>query len=186
MPSSHHEHIVDVITFVRDQKPKTILDVGLGWGKWGLLFREYLDILHGKLDPDDWETTIDGIEVYPYYIKAHQSYIYDHIHIGDCTHLIDRLGNYDLIFMGDVLEHIEKEKAFEFLNTALLKCQYFILNIPIGKAWLKQGALFGNKHERHISSWELSDFSKYGTAKLTQLYSCHGKQIALYIFKGAL
>ena len=48
MPTSHHTYISDVITWVRKLQPKTVLDVGVGFGKWGHLFREYLDVMHGR------------------------------------------------------------------------------------------------------------------------------------------
>lgn len=42
MPSSFHEALSIVVPFVIDLAPVRILDVGVGFGKYGFLFREYL------------------------------------------------------------------------------------------------------------------------------------------------
>lgn len=87
--------------------------------------------------------------------------------------------------MGDVLEHIDKKRAIQFLNIALKKCKYFILNIPIGVVWLQHGEIAGNPYERHISSWEVQDFNYYNIL-LMNTYYCNNKPINMYIFKGKL
>ncbi len=51
MPSSRPNTIPTVIHLVRQLKPKSILDVGVGFGKWGHLFREYTDINEAENDP---------------------------------------------------------------------------------------------------------------------------------------
>jgi len=186
MPTSHHDHIVDVIDIVRYLKPKSILDIGVGFGKWGFLCREYLDVMAGRPFPENWKIKIDGLEIFEPYIQLHQSHIYNTIHIGDCTRLIDDLPSYDLMIMGDVLEHIPKPAGRQFLEKAFKKCKAFILVIPLGSAWLKQGEMYGNKHEAHISVWEGTDFEDYPRYQLPKLYFCNSKQIALYAFKGGL
>ena len=50
MPSSRPNTIPTVIHLVRQIKPKSILDVGVGFGKWGHLFREYTDINEAEHD----------------------------------------------------------------------------------------------------------------------------------------
>lgn len=42
MPSSFHEALSVVVPFVIDLAPASILDVGVGFGTYGLLFPEYL------------------------------------------------------------------------------------------------------------------------------------------------
>ena len=61
MPTCHHTYISDTLDVVRKLKPRSILDVGIGFGKWGLLFREYLDVMAGRVFPDQWQIKIDGI-----------------------------------------------------------------------------------------------------------------------------
>ena len=51
MPSSRPNTIPTVINLLRQLKPQSILDVGVGFGKWGHLFREYTDILEAEHEP---------------------------------------------------------------------------------------------------------------------------------------
>jgi 2-polyprenyl-3-methyl-5-hydroxy-6-metoxy-1,4-benzoquinol methylase len=93
-------------------KPSSILDIGLGNGKMGFIARDFLDVMLGeKHRREDWKIKIDGIEIFSDYIQEHQRAIYNEIYLGDALEVIDALGSYDLIILGDVLEHFQKEKA---------------------------------------------------------------------------
>src|SRR4030095_10541174 len=109
MPSSRPNAIPTIIHLVRQLKPRSILDVGVGFGKWGHLFREYTDILEAERDParyqrQNWQVRIDGIEGFPDYLTDMHRFIYNSIHCGDARLLIRSLGQYDLIFFGDIIE----------------------------------------------------------------------------------
>src|SRR5437667_436455 len=88
MPSSRPNPIPTVIHLLRQLKPQSILDVGVGFGKWGHLFREYTDILEAERDParyerKNWRVKIDGIEGHASYLTEMHRYLYDEIHIGE-------------------------------------------------------------------------------------------------------
>jgi hypothetical protein len=168
MPSSRPNTIPLVIHFVREMKPKSILDVGIGFGKWGHLFREYTDILGAEHDPKryerkNWQVRIDGIEGHTPYLTEMHRFLYNEIHVGDARELIKRLPNYDLIFMGDIIEHFDKEQGMEFLRNA---CEHalkaVILTTP--KYETDQEDLCGNELERHRSLWSADDFKAFSRA----------------------
>lgn len=165
MPSSRPNPIPTVIHLLRQLKPKSILDVGIGFGKWGHLFREYTDILEAEHDParyvrENWRMRIDGIEGYPEYITEMHRFIYSNIHVGDARQLLPDLKEYDLIFMGDILEHFEKPDGLQLLRSALAKAkQAVILTTP--KFETAQGDLCGNPLERHRSLWKAKDFREF-------------------------
>src|SRR5712691_2226949 len=157
MPSSRPNTIPAVIHLVRQLKPRSILDVGIGFGKWGHLFREYTDILESEHEParyrrENWTVRIDGIEGYPEYITEMHRFLYNTIHEGDARLLLPELGRYDLIFMGDILEHFEKTDGRQLLRDAMEQAtQAVILTTP--KYETDQGDLCGNPLERHQSLW---------------------------------
>lgn len=100
---------------------------------------------------------IDGIEIFPNYIKEYHEYFYDNIIIQDAFKYIKEMGKeYDLIILGDVLEHFEKDTAINLLSVCIEKSKFVLLNIPIGKYW-KQTAKNGNKFEEHLSFWNSWD-----------------------------
>ena len=164
MPTSPFGHIETFIGFLMESRPRSILDIGLGNGKLGFLARDCLDVmLNEAYHRSRWKVRIDGIEAYADYIQDHQRAIYDTIHIGDALGVIDRLGTYDMIILGDVLEHFEKGRAWEFFDKCILHAEHHLaVFIPLGKTW-KQPAIYGNSYETHRSSWffdELASFSE--------------------------
>src|SRR6058998_2601883 len=105
MPSSRPNTIPTVIHIVKQLRPASILDIGVGFGKWGHLFREYTDILEAEHDPvryrrENWRVRIDGIEGHAAYLTEMHRFLYNEVHVGDALVLIKALSNYDLIFLG--------------------------------------------------------------------------------------
>lgn len=185
MPTAHHGNLVDFIDDLKRVNPKSILDIGIGFGRNGHLCREYLDVMRGNVWKSDWKVRIDGIEIFEKYIMPHQSFIYDNIFIMNCIDFYYKKWNYDLIIMGDVLEHIEKNRAKLLLDEIIANNKYFILSVPMGDKWLKQGSMYGNDNEAHISVWDKIDFKGYDIQCYKE-YMCNNKPIAYYLFKGKI
>src|SRR5712692_9392662 len=132
MPSSRPNTIPTIIHLIRQLRPRSILDVGVGFGKWGHLFREYTDIVEAERDPqryqrENWRLKIDGIEGHAAYLTEMHRYLYHQIHIGDARQIIKTLAPYDLIFMGDVIEHLEKAAGTQFLRDACGICSKAVI-----------------------------------------------------------
>lgn len=139
----------------------SILDIGIGFGRWGILFREFLEVWGDRNYSGSWKRTIDGVEIFPDYIKSYHKYFYDNIYLENALDFISRTKNkYDLINCGDVIEHFEKKDALKFINLCLNKSKYLLINIPAGNNW-EQDAINNNEYERHRSVWRVSDFKKY-------------------------
>lgn len=170
MPSSRPNLIPTVIHVIRQLRPKSILDVGVGFGKWGHLFREYTDILESEHDPAryqraNWQVRIDGIEGFPDYITEMHRFLYNDIHLGNASQLIKTLPDYDIIFMGDVIEHFTLEAGMQFLKDALARTNKATL-ISTPKFETEQDELCGNELERHRSLWGEDDFKKFPGAEV--------------------
>ncbi len=158
MPVSTSVHISHCLQLIINLRPKTILDVGCGFGLWGFLCREYLDVAETRVWPDKWDMRIDGIEYFEPYILDHQRYLYDSIQIGDIRDLAPQVDEYDLIITGDVIEHMDKPEAEDVLDTLHAKAKMAMLvNIPIGTGW-DHPICHGNPAELHRSEWTNEDF----------------------------
>src|ERR1043166_7830113 len=101
MPSSRPNTVPTVIHFLRQLRPRSILDVGIGFGKWGHLFREYTDIVAAEREPSryqktNWQIKIVGIEGHAAYLTEMHRYLYDEIYVGDACELIRQVPRYDL------------------------------------------------------------------------------------------
>ena len=161
MPVSIHIQVTECLERIIKLKPKSVLDIGCGFGKWGYLCREYLDVFHGRPYPDQWTTRIDGIEFFEPYIMDHQRFLYSNILIGDVRDLCKEVDEYDLIIAGDVIEHLYKDEAEEVLETLYGKArQMLMVNIPLGPGWIHPEE-YGNPAELHRSEWYADDFQPF-------------------------
>lgn len=159
MPSSTWVHSSTIQDLFWRYKPNSLLDVGIGFGRWGFLAREQLDIFRGRLQRSQWKTEIWGIEIFPQYIQSHQHWLYDRIIVEDAQLWFAKNNRrFDVIIAGDVVEHFNKDEAqkliaamFATVNKAVIIC------IPLGCGY-PQGETLGNIHESHLSTWEKEEF----------------------------
>jgi hypothetical protein len=160
MPTSPYAHIYCLVEFLNKMRPASLLDIGVGNGKLGFIARDLLDVMLGeRYKREDWQLKLDGIEAFGEYIQDHQRAIYNSIIIGDAFEKIDDLESYDMVLLGDVLEHFDKEKGWQFLDKCFAHTEQAVaLFIPLGKGWT-QPAIYNNPYERHRSSWFQDDFT---------------------------
>ncbi len=124
MPTSRYKHLPAILDVVINLHPQSILDVGAGFGKWGQLFREYTDIAAVEEEPQRydkacWQVRIDAIEGFPDYLTPAHHYLYNNVYVGDMCSLIPELDCYDIIFLGDVIEHVDHEHGETLLRACL-------------------------------------------------------------------
>ncbi|HEX6026348.1 MAG TPA: class I SAM-dependent methyltransferase [Solirubrobacter sp.] len=160
MPSSFPDALSVVAAWVQALRPASVLDVGIGFGKYGVLFREYLDVSprseRGR-DTAPAAVRIDGIEAWEPYVGPLQRAIYDRIHVGDALAVLPSLGRYELVFAADVLEHFTRDDGERFLDAAAAHATLGVL-IVTPALDLEQGEVLGNPFERHRSFWTPGDF----------------------------
>lgn len=58
MPTSSPDPITYVCKKIVEVKPNTVLDVGVGFGKYGFLAREYTDIWNDRYFREEWKWLI--------------------------------------------------------------------------------------------------------------------------------
>jgi hypothetical protein len=163
MPQSDHWAIPWVVEAALHLNPQSLLDFGVGNGQYGMQLRQHLDIAPGRLKPEDWEVTIDGIEVFDDYRNPIWDYFYDQVTIGDGFEYLKKTQKrYDLIVVCDVIEHFERDKALELLDLMRSRAETVVITTPNGS--YPQGAAFGNEAERHLSEWRPLDFEALGAS----------------------
>jgi 2-polyprenyl-3-methyl-5-hydroxy-6-metoxy-1,4-benzoquinol methylase len=154
MCTSRPDHLSWLCQRVLELQPESILDVGIGFGSKGMLFREYTDIWSSRYHREEWKTRIDGVEIFGEYIGSLQREIYDNIFIGNIADI--DINYYDFIYLGDVLEHFEKEDGVRVLNKLKTHCKTLIISTPV--VVYPQGEFRGNIYEVHRSQWTQGDF----------------------------
>jgi len=153
---------------VKQLRPASILDVGVGFGKWGHLFREYTDILAAEHDParykrKHWQVKIDGIEGHAAYLTPMHRFLYDQLFVGDARQIVRGITRYDLIFLGDIIEHFEKTDGLSLLRRCVAKAKKAVV-VSTPKHETLQDDLCGNELERHRSLWNANDFKEFSGA----------------------
>lgn len=108
MPTSNLAVWPWVIQLVHEVPHRSVLDVGPGWGKAATLLREYCNERPERLA---------AVEVHPPYVVEHRlADLYDEVIVADVCDLTEsELGEFDVVLMVDVIEHIEKDAAVELL-----------------------------------------------------------------------
>jgi len=171
MASSFSVQIPAIIYLIQQLRPKSILDIGKGFGKYGFLIHEYLGIDNEKkINPalslaEQSAVKIDAIEVDEDLMLPHLSQIYSTIYFGDVFTIYKELPGYDLILMIDVIEHLNKGNALNMLRYFLEKKSKILIATPL--KFFEQ-ELYESQYERHISHWSLKDFKNLGCVE----YQC--------------
>lgn len=155
MPMSLEGHISWVGKTLREKKPSKVLDVGIGMGFYGVLVRQMCDWIKTKENgylKRNWKTELIGIEVFPNYIQDLQRWTYDKIIISDITKIdISSLGNFDIVLIMDVLEHLNYEDGKRVIKELKKISKLIIISTPCG--YVKQIGICGNEHEIHKTGW---------------------------------
>ena len=161
MGTSNWQQIPFCVEAMMRIEPKRVLDIGVGFGRWGIMAREFCDVWFGRVLRSRWKVRIEGVEAYPKNIDAYHSHFYDKIHVGDLRNLLPGFKDrWNLILFGDVLEHFEKDEGIQLLHWALELSDYVLVNIPLGDNW-PQDDSYDNPYERHLSLWTAEEFEPF-------------------------
>lgn len=165
MATSFSDQFPSVIHILTRLKPRSVLDIGKGFGKYGFLIHEYCGI-DPKKAPNPSMTlrqqstiVVDAVDINRDYDFPHLSHLYSTVHIGDILQLYPKLPNYDLILMADVIEHLPKESAKEMLRAFIAKGSRVLVTTPVT---FFQQELYESDAETHVSFWTTADFGEYG------------------------
>ncbi len=140
--------------------PDSVLDMGSGFGKFGVLCREYLELWDGR-QKYDFRRRIDCVEVFQQYISPLHQYVYDNVYNEDILNIASRLDvKYELVLLIDVLEHFEKVDGTNLIKTLLTKTECILISTP--KKPTPQKDAFDNVYETHRSVWTPNELSSLG------------------------
>ena len=173
MPRSDKEGKKEIAEWCKNLEGiNKIIDIGVGSGTYAKMFRKL------RLFPD---STLIGIEAWEPYIKEYSLNERYHTIINEDVRKVDfsKIGQVDLVVMGDVLEHITKEEAVALVNVLSQFTRYAIISIPI--IHYPQDEYEGNPYEIHVKDdWShkevLESFSNFKE-------TFEGERIGCYLLK---
>lgn len=158
MPISSWQAISDITAEIVRLNPQSVLDLGVGFGLFGAICRNYLDAMHGRCHRELWTVFIEGIEAHTDYANP-QWGVYDNIWPEDFSQELHNCAEYDLVLMIDSLEHLEPEAGALFLEGLIARNKHVIVSVPNGL--MEQGAAHGNEYERHRTTFHGPEFDRY-------------------------
>lgn len=158
MPISSYTILPTLAHELHCRAPKTVLDLGIGLGMYGMIVRQYID-----MGVQPYKTKLIGVEVWDRYENPVWQ-LYDNIYNITIEKFLERdKQTWDCIIIADVIEHFPKFEALkliEELKTRLSGCGILLLSTP---AWFNpQGAEYGNKYETHLCLFEIRDLVEQG------------------------
>lgn len=164
MPVSHTYQISSIMESIILCNPKSILEVGIGFGKYGVLCYERLNLWWHGLTEKDYQlkkVKIDGIEIYKHYQNPIYKFVYDSVFYGNALDFMPKFKDrsYDLILLIDVLEHFSQEDGVKFLNECKRVSKNILISTP--KDIGNQSQHFGNEAECHKFQWTKELYNEF-------------------------
>lgn len=161
MPSSQYYQINEIMDLIVRLNPHKMLDIGPGFGKYGFLCREYLELWDGRNVYGNWLRRIDCIEAFDKYLTPVHHNIYSSVYTGNALDILPGIQeHYDLVLMVDVFEHFSFEDGRRLMRSCLEKADHVLIATP--KSVNTQEEVFDNEFEQHRFEWKRSHFKEYG------------------------
>lgn len=158
MPIGSFTVIPHIAMHLANRRPARVLDVGIGFGMYGAVVREWVD-----LGVQPWRTHLTGVEVHAAYRNPVWD-LYDEIFAGTIEQYLQRPTEpFDAVILGDVIEHMEKSAG----RSLLIHLQQLVapggdLFVSTPATFFEQGAVYNNPYERHVCHWIPEEFTALG------------------------
>jgi hypothetical protein len=81
--------------------------------------------------------------------------------------------NFDVVMIGDIIEHLKKSEGIDLLNFLIYRCRWVIVEFP---HHYEQNAVDGYTSEAHISVWTENDFLPF---ERTQIYTKNTQRLII-------
>ncbi len=153
-----------VLDVILQLKPDSVLDIGCGSGKYGVLMREYLP-----------KARIDGIEGFARYITDVHRVVYDHVYEVNAMEFVPKLDQcYDLAMMIDMFEHLSFAEGRRLLDELSNRAKHILVSVPVWHP--EQDAMHGNVLQEHRAQYDVLKLRALG---FRQIWRVSGNYIAL-------
>lgn len=128
------QQVKEKILEIFPETPIRILDIGAGIG----IYADYLEKI----------CVIDAIEIYePYVLKCNLNEKYHQVFICNALDFDYKIDEYDVVILGDIIEHLSIDNAKKLLNNIYDKFKLIILSIPYETTQNIRGE---NIYQRHL------------------------------------
>jgi len=154
-----------VLDLILQLHSDSVLDIGCGGGKYGLLIREKSPTAR-----------IDAIEGFaPYVTDVHRT-IYDNVYVTNAIDAVPKLDQlYNLAIMIDMFEHLTPEDGRALLDELKKHATHVLISVPTWHP--EQDAYGGNVLQEHHAQYSVASLRRLG---FHQIWRISGNYIALF------
>lgn len=177
MPGSSAKGKLQILEWRKElPKLKRVLDIGPGWGTYAKLIKQKGEI---------W----DAVEIFePYVEKYKLRKLYDNVFIEDALKFIPQ-DRYNLIILGDVLEHVAETDGEKLLKTMLVNTDFLLVSLPLDletKADQEnEHEHWHNIHEKHLARWSNLNFLEVVSDAGSEIIGLKKfQELAVYLIAG--
>lgn len=179
MDTCSHLNITDILEIIRKVNPVKILDVNVGFGRWGILCRELLERdNNGKIKrPDLWNLKIDGVEnIETNKLHNYHDIFYDNIYRQSLRNFLENhISLYDITIFSEVFENLPKDVGFEMIKNASEISRFILVYVRLGEH---------NDQENNKSTiWNEDDFENYLVVNKIILRDRYGKNYGIFLLE---
>lgn len=156
MPIGSFAVLPDAVFELVNKQPKSVLDLGIGFGMYGAAVREWVD-----MGVYPFKTIVHGVECFSQY-RSPLWDLYNEVYINTIEQFTPPQ-KYDAITIMDVIEHFSLEDGIYLLN--IIKTWLNpggIILVATPAIFCAQGAVYGNEKETHLSVWTNQNFIDNG------------------------
>ena len=157
MATSPYKDTVFILEFIHNLNPRTILDVGAGFGRWGFLCRCHFGGGISLTVNAPQPLRIDAVEAFARNVNPVYEAVYNRTFVGDARDIVPKAGEYDVVICSHMVEHLDKEDGRRLMaemrrHARMALILAFPFNDPL------RGPIEGNEFESHRSTWVREDF----------------------------
>lgn len=145
--------IAEIVKLVR---PKTFLDLGAGAGKYGSMVKE----INPSIETIAVEIEKDYVEKFN--LRSIYNQVWN-ISVADIVQPKYFDSIFDIVMVGDILEHLKKSEGIDLLNFLIYRCRWVIVEFPHR---YMQHSVNGYTSEAHISIWTENDFLSFERTRM--------------------
>jgi hypothetical protein len=156
MPIGSYAAVGKLVQTLIQSQPRSVLDLGMGFGGGGVLVREWLD-----LGVQPWKTFLVGVECWADYRNPVWD-LYNVVYLQTIEQfLCDTSDPFECILLMDVLEHFDGATGASILRSVQARVAdggTLLVTTPV--KFFPQAAVYGNDRERHHSCWSEADLKR--------------------------
>lgn len=140
---------------------RTILDIGCGYGNWGYLIKTaYWYTKAGrKRKKANFLMGIDICKNYLKFVNYHR--VYSETAMCDSRYLPLNDKTFDTVLLLEIIEHLPKSEGYNILKEAERVAKRLVI-VSTPSYFIRQETRDGNKFQKHLSKWTVSDFKRAG------------------------